>query len=205
MINQIQIPMTTFPELVTANLHLRELVPTDAEAVYRIYVEEEVTRFYDLDTFDDIRQATELIRRQRSRFERGEGLRWGIAQRANNVIIGSVGYVFSQHNAQGGIGYDLARPYWRKGIMTEALRLVIHYGFSSLKLNRIQALVIPGNSASVGLLTKLGFEEEGLLRDYAFFKGRYNDLICYALLKRDYGASDYALLKGDEKQHKKVV
>ena len=74
--------------------------------------------------------------------------------------------------------------------MSEALPLVIHYGFLSLKLNRIQALVIPGNSASVGLLMKLGFEEEGLLRDYAFFKGRYNDLISFALLKRDYGLSD---------------
>jgi ribosomal-protein-alanine N-acetyltransferase len=192
MINQIQLPMNSFPELVTANLRLRELVPADAEAVYRIYADEEVTRFYDLDTFDDVRQATELIRRQRARFERGEGLRWGIAQQANNVIIGTAGYVFSQHNAQGGIGYDLARPYWRKGIMSEALLLVIHYGFSSLKLNRIQALVIPGNSASVRVLMKLGFEEEGLLRDYAFFKGRYNDLISFALLKRDYGSSDYA-------------
>lgn len=188
MINQIQLPIKSFPELKTANLRLRELVLTDAEAVLRIYSDEEVTRFYDLDTFDDVRQAAELIRRQRSRFERGEGLRWGIAQLANNVIIGTVGYVFSQHNAQGGIGYDLARSYWRKGIMSEALPLVIHYGFLSLKLNRIQALVIPGNIASVGLLIKLGFEEEGLLRDYAFFKGRYNDLISFSLLRRDYGS-----------------
>jgi ribosomal-protein-alanine N-acetyltransferase len=186
MLNQIQLPMNSFPGLETGNLRLRELVPTDAEAVYRIYADDRVTRFYDLDTFDDVRQATELIRRQRARFQRGEGLRWGIAQRANNVIIGTAGYVFSQHNAQGGIGYDLARPYWRKGIMSEALLLVIHYGFSSLKLNRIQALVIPGNRASVGLLMKLGFQEEGLLRDYAFFKGRYNDLISFALLRRDY-------------------
>jgi ribosomal-protein-alanine N-acetyltransferase len=187
MLNQIQLPMNSFPELETGNLRLRELVPTDAEAVYRIYADDRVTRFYDLDTFDDVRQATELIRRQRARFQRGEGLRWGITQRENNVIIGTAGYVFSQHNAQGGIGYDLARPYWRKGIMSEALLLVIHYGFSSLKLNRIQALVIPGNRASVGLLMKLGFQEEGLLRDYAFFKGRYNDLISFALLRRDYG------------------
>ena len=49
--------------------------------------------------------------------------------------------------------------------MTEALRLVIRYGFSSLRLNRIQALVVPGNEASMGLLLKLGFSLEGLLRD----------------------------------------
>jgi ribosomal-protein-alanine N-acetyltransferase len=186
MINQIQLPVSSFPELQTANLRLRELVPTDAEAVYRLFADEEVTRYYDLDSFHDIRQATELISRQRTRFERGEIIRWGIAQRENNKVIGTVGYVFKPPNAQGGIGYDLARPYWRKGFMSEALHLVIHYGFSSLKLNRIQALVLPGNTASAGLLAKLGFREEGLLRDYAFFKGRYNDMLCFALLRRDY-------------------
>jgi ribosomal-protein-alanine N-acetyltransferase len=69
--------------------------------------------------------------------------------------------------------------------MTEALKLIIHYGFATLKLNRIQALVIPGNKPSVRLLLKLGFQEEGLLREYAFFKGRYHDLICYSLLSRE--------------------
>jgi ribosomal-protein-alanine N-acetyltransferase len=186
MLDQIQIPTTSFPEFETANLKLREMVGSDAEAVHRIFSDKEVTRFYDLDRFVDIRQASELIRRERMRYEKGEGLRWGITQQANNIVIGTIGYVFSQHNAQGGLGYDLARPYWRKGIMTEALRLVIRYGFSSLRLNRIQALVIPGNEASVGLLNSLGFTEEGLLREYAYFKGRYNDLICYSLLKGEF-------------------
>jgi len=186
MLNQIQIPMTAFPELVTANLRLRELVSSDAESVLRIYSDEEVTRYYDLDTYTDIKQASELIHQQRLRHERGESLRWGISQQANNIIIGTVGFVFNQQNMQGGIGYDLARPYWRKGIMHETLRIIIRYGFSSLRLNRIQALVIPGNSASIGLLQKLDFTEEGLLREYAFFKGRYNDLICFSLLKGEY-------------------
>ena len=91
MLNQIQIPMTAFPELVTTNLRLRELVPSDAESVLRIYSDEEVTRYYDLDTYTDLKQASELIHRQRLRFERGEGLRWGISQQANNIIIGTVG------------------------------------------------------------------------------------------------------------------
>ena len=186
MLNQIQLPTTGFPEFTTANLRLRELISTDAEAVNRIFADEEVTKHYDLDTFYDIRQAQELIRRQRIRFEKGEGLRWGITQRENNIVIGTVGYVFNQENVQGGLGYELAKPYWRRGIMTEALSIVVRYGFSSLGLNRIQALVMPGNEASIGLLRKLGFKQEGLLRDYAFFKGRYNDLLCYSLLRKEY-------------------
>jgi len=186
MLNQINLPTTGFPEFSTTNLHLRELTPSDAEAVHRIFADEEVTRFYDLDTFSDIRQATELIRHQRIRFDNGEGIRWGITQQQNNIVIGTVGIIFNQSNLSGGLGYDLARPYWRRGIMTEALRIIIRYSFSSLRLNRLQALVVPGNEASIGLLLKLGFSLEGLLREYAFFKGRYNDLLCYSLLRREF-------------------
>ena len=186
MLQQIHIPTTGFPEFTTANLHLRELISNDAEAVLRIFADKEVTRYYDLDTFRDLSQASELIRRQRIRFERGEVMRWGITQKENNIVIGTVGYVFNQDNAQGGLGYDLASPYWRRGIMTEALRLVMRYGFSSLRLNRIQALVVPGNVPSIGLLQKLGFTEEGLLRQYAFFKGRYQDLICFSVLRSEF-------------------
>lgn len=186
MPNQIQLPLNSFPELVTANLRLRELHPSDAGAVYRIYADEEVTRYYDLDTFTDLRQAEELIQRQRKRYEDGIGIRWGIAQLTSNVVIGTAGFIFNHHNAQGRLGYDLARPFWRRGIMTEALRILIHYSFASLKLNRIQALVIPGNEASINLLHKLGFSDEGLLREYAVFKGRYNDLFCCSLLSSEY-------------------
>jgi ribosomal-protein-alanine N-acetyltransferase len=175
-----------FPQLETANLRLRRLQSSDADAVFRIFSDEEVTRYYDFDTFVSVSQAVDLITRQANRFELGEGIRWGITQKADNIVIGTCGYVYSKQNAQGGIGYDLGRSYWRRGIMSEALQLVIRFGFKTLRFNRIQALVIPGNVASVKLLLKLGFKEEGTLRDYAFVRGQYHDLRCFSKLKRDY-------------------
>lgn len=181
----INAPLPSFPILQTTNLRLRELVHSDADAVFRIFSDDEVTRFYDFDTFTNVNQAVELIARQRARYERGEGIRWGITEAVNDVVIGTVGYVFTQSNAQGGLGYDLARPYWRRGMMSEALGIVINCGFNAFKLNRVQALVLPGNVASLRLLWKLGFQEEGTLRDYAFFRGRYHDLRSFSLLRRD--------------------
>ena len=70
--------------------------------------------------------------------------------------------------------------------ISEALGIVVRFGVRTLNLNRIQALVMPGNEASAGLLDKLGFSEEGLLREFAFFKGRYQDLRCYSLLRREW-------------------
>ncbi len=69
--------------------------------------------------------------------------------------------------------------------MTEALREMIRFSFgpgSPVPVHRIEALVIPGNIASIRVLQKLGFEKEGLRREFGFWKGRYQDVCLYALL-----------------------
>jgi len=70
--------------------------------------------------------------------------------------------------------------------MIEALRHVINFGFTEMNLNRIQALVFPDNIASLELLKKIGFKQEGLLKEYAFFRGEFKDLIIVSLLKDEY-------------------
>jgi ribosomal-protein-alanine N-acetyltransferase len=70
--------------------------------------------------------------------------------------------------------------------MTEALTAVLNFGFKRLDLNRIEALVKPDNDASLGLLRKLGFREEGLLRQYGYWHGRYHDLAIYSILKSEW-------------------
>ena len=175
-----------FPKLKTANLRLRRLQSSDADAIFRIFSNDEVTRHYDFDTFVSLSQAADLIARQADKFELGEGIRWGITQKADNIVIGTCGYIYNTQNAQGSLGYDLGRSYWRRGIMSEALQLVIRFGFKTLRFNRIQALVMPGNVASVNLLLKLGFTEEGTFRDYAFVRGQYRDLRCFSMLLREY-------------------
>ncbi len=180
--------LSEFPVLETSRLRLREMTAADAAAVFRIFSDDDVTRFYDFDTFTTEQQAAELIARQRNRFDKGDALRWGITQRHSDEVIGTVGLVINSQNGLGGLGYDLARPYWRKGIMSETLSIVIRFAFRTVKVNRLQALVMPGNVASAALLDKLGFLEEGTLREYSFFKGRYQDLRCFSLLRREFEA-----------------
>jgi ribosomal-protein-alanine N-acetyltransferase len=161
------------------------MYPTDADAVFQIFADDEVTQFYDLETLTHVEQAIQLIARQTERFAQKAGIRWGIAQKDNNIIIGTCGYMFHRPGFRAELGYDLARPYWRQGIMSEALKAIIHFGFEKLELNRFQALIIPGNTASVKLLQNLGFQEEGVLREYAHFKGKFHDLKCFSLLKSE--------------------
>jgi ribosomal-protein-alanine N-acetyltransferase len=63
------------------------------------------------------------------------------------------------------VGYILARAYWRRGLMTEAMRSFVAHCFTVLGAHRIEALIEPENAASLRLAQGLGFRREGLLRD----------------------------------------
>jgi [ribosomal protein S5]-alanine N-acetyltransferase len=175
----------TFPQLITENLILRETTLNDAPAIFQIFADDAVTKYHDLETATNIEQAKFLIQRRRERFQKQEAIRWGIATKEDNVIVGSCGYGI-KNRFQAEIGYELAREYWRKGFMTEALSAIIQWGFEQLDLNRIEAFVMLENTASIQLLKKLHFVEEGVLREYGFWKGEFHDLKIFSLLKKEY-------------------
>ena len=178
----------TFPQLETKNLILRKIRPTDAGAVFDMLADDEVTRYYDDDPFTDLSQASELIEFWNRGFERRQCVRWGIVRRGSDSVMGSCGYYgFHTWHMRASLGYELARPFWRQGIMTEALSAIIKLGFQRAGLNRIQADVMPENRASVKLLEKLGLKNEGLLREYERWGSKgYVDLLMFSLLKREY-------------------
>jgi len=80
----------------------------------------------------------------------------------------------------------LAKQYWHRGIMTEALDTILQFGLHKMALNRVTGLVTPENVASIKLIEKFGYREEGLLREYRFFEGKFYDLKIFSLLKKDY-------------------
>jgi ribosomal-protein-alanine N-acetyltransferase len=158
---------------------------TDSNAVFRILADDEVTKYYDDTTFTDVSQATNQIEAWENGFKSRRCIRWGIA-RKDNQVIGSCGYYgFHTWHMRASIGYELARPFWRHGLMTEALKAIINLGFEEMDLNRIDAVVLPENIASLKLLEKLGFENEGFLKEYENWgrKG-YVDLCMLSLLRK---------------------
>jgi [ribosomal protein S5]-alanine N-acetyltransferase len=184
-VQNLSAAFNNFPQLITENLILRETKLADAPAIFQIFADDEVTKYHDLETATNLEQVQFLIERRAERFKNQQGIRWGIARKEDNVIIGSCGYGI-KNSFQASIGYELAREYWRKGFMTEALRAIIQWGFYQLYLNRIEAFVMLENIASIKLLENLDFVEEGLLREYGFWKGQFHDLKIFSLLKRDY-------------------
>ena len=177
-----------FPVLETPNLHLRQLTEDDAADLLAVFADEEVTRFYDLYSYESLDEALELIDFFSESFEVERSIRWGIARKTDNRIVGTCGYVWLRR-FRGEIGYELHRTFWRQGIMKEALAAIVQFGFQQLGLNRIEALVMMDNEASISLLRSLGFQHEGILREHDYFKGQFHDMHCFALLKNEWAMS----------------
>ena len=177
-----------FPHLETERLVLRRLYLSDAKSLFAILADEEVTKFYDDEAFTKISQAREQLESWAGGFDARRSVRWGITLREDDNVIGTCGYYgFHGWHARASIGYELARSCWRQGIMTEALDAVIGFGFREVGLNRIQAVVMPENDGSNKLLEKLGFQREGVSREYENWgeKG-YVDVLMFSLLRCEY-------------------
>lgn len=132
------------------------------------------------------------IRRYRTEFNRGSGVPFLIVLAGSGEIVGgiSVGNIRRGVAQTGQIGYWMGQPYAGRGLMLEAVRLVIGHCFVRLRLHRIEAACIPGNDRSVRVLEKAGFTREGLLRSYLKINGIWQDHYLYALIAGEYHVQD---------------
>ena len=85
----------------------------------------------------------------------------------------------------GSLGYWMGLPHVRHGYMTAAVRAIIPFAFSTLRLHRLEAACIPVNEASIRLLTKCTFRQEGLARKYLKINGRWEDHLLFGRLADD--------------------
>ena len=180
----------SFPVLETKRLVLRQITMADVENLYSFFSDREVMQYYDCEALSSMDEARNLIRRFSDWFEKQTGFRWGISLKTeSNAIIGTCG-LFAWHKPAriATLGYELSRRYWRRGIMSEALRELLVYGYRDLNLNRIRATVVTDNVASARLLEQLSFKREGILRQSQFLNGKYDDLAAYALLREEWHA-----------------
>jgi ribosomal-protein-alanine N-acetyltransferase len=70
--------------------------------------------------------------------------------------------------------------------MAEAISALLAFGFAEMDLNRVEAMVLTGNTASARFLEKLNFQNEGLLKEYEFIQGKARDVLLFSLLRRDF-------------------
>jgi len=174
------------PVLETDRLLLRPVTKEDREDMYEYGSDSELTRYVTWHTYQSIDDADAFIEHLLGLYAEGQVAPWAIQDKESGRMIGTAGYVnwdIRQFRAE--IGYALARPYWNRGYMTEAMNAILQFGREHMKLMRIEARCMPENIGSGRVLEKLGMQYEGLLRKHLYAKGRFHDVKLYAGITHD--------------------
>ncbi|HLY32342.1 MAG TPA: GNAT family protein [Ktedonobacterales bacterium] len=185
----IDVAFTSFPVLTTDRLRLRQIRPTDAEALFAIRSDPEVREPYGREPQQSLAESQTFIQSLQATYERRDGLFWGITRKDEDTVIGSCNFWnLSEDFLCAEVGYELHRAHWRQGIMAEAVSAILAYGFTELGFHRIEAGPFVGNAASKQLLLKLGFTYEGTLRQRVFFRDHFLDQEYYGLLEDEWSS-----------------
>ncbi|HET8886849.1 MAG TPA: GNAT family N-acetyltransferase [Salinimicrobium sp.] len=142
-----------FPELKTERLHLRQLCATDADVIYFLRSDAAVNFYIKRAPAKNREDAIEFINKVNTGFFGKPNKYWGITW--GGRLVGTIClWNFSEDKKTAEIGYDLVPEFQRKGIMGEALKSVLDYGFQHLKLLKIEAFTHRKNESSINILNK---------------------------------------------------
>ena len=179
---------SNYRALQSERLLLRKITRQDIPDIFEIYSNREVMLYFDdRYAFESIAEAEQMVSGYDKALHDKTGMRWGIVLKDSGKLVGTCGFhAISDYHKRIEIGYDLNRDYWGKGIMKEALSLIIGHAFEHSEVNRIEAFVEPPNTASRVLLEKLGFSLEGTLREHEMCRGNLIDIQLLSLLRKEW-------------------
>jgi len=182
-------PPKELPILHTERLTLRRLETGDADALFRLFSDADVTRYWFRLPYTDRAEALDLVERTHVGISTGSAFQWGVTRRDEDRVIGTSSlFQIDPTRWRGEIGYALARDAWGQGVMQEAMAAVVAYAFESFGLHRLEADTDPRNAASRRLLERLGFTLEGTLRERWRVGDEISDTAFYGLLHSEWQA-----------------
>lgn len=174
------------PELTTDRLRLRPFTMDDVDRVTELLQTPDIaaTTLYVPYPYerDD---ALGWIATHAPAAELGRSLNWAICDRESGEVMGTIGLEITGFHHRGMLGYWLGKPYWSKGITSEAAQAVVRYGFDTVGLHRLEATCMPHNVGSSRVMEKAGMRYEGTLRDYYRKGDGFRDAAMYAVLRED--------------------
>ena len=173
-----------FPEFEFDDFTLREVQIEDGEEFFRYLNDPKVSKYV---ATSDIPTSIESARNEmaywRNLYYAGASIYWAIADKATNKLIGTGGFNYwNKQYKRIEISYDIAPPYWNRGIATRTVDAITTFGINTLGAQRVQATVVKDNVRSIKVLEKCGYKREGLLCKYTILHGKSKDSYMYAKL-----------------------
>ncbi len=178
-----------FPVLDTARLRLRPITSDDVEDVFALFGRDDVTRYWGFARLESESAAADLIESILSECRTGRLFEWGVVERSSTQdrLIGTCALcdVHPLH-ARADLGFAVHPDFQNRGYAGEAASAVVEYGFRQLDLHRLTADADPRNEPSLRLLRRLGFREEGHVREHYWQSDEWQDGILFGLLASEW-------------------
>lgn len=130
--------------------------------------------------------AEEWISSHQEKYEAGELINFAITLKPNNEIIGAIGLSVNKRFNRAELGYWIGKPFWNKGICTEASISLIDYAFKNHDFHKIIANHILRNPASGKVMKKIGMTLEGTFKEHVKKWDKMEDLNSYGILKSEW-------------------
>jgi RimJ/RimL family protein N-acetyltransferase len=181
--------MESLPLLETPRLRLRTIEPDDVPALYAVFSDPRVMRYWSSPPMQDVSEAVALQADIAAMMRDDTLYQWGIESRTDGGLIGTVTlYRIDAVHRRGEIGFALGAAHWGRGYASEAVGALIAHAFVDRELHRLEADVDPRNDASLRVLAKLGFVREGLARERYQLYGELQDSVLLGLLAPEWRA-----------------
>lgn len=175
-----------FPLLQGPRVRLRGPRDDDAPALFALFGDAQVMRYWSRPPMQDVAEAQALIADIHKSMQKRRLINWVIAD-GDDALIGSCTLLaFDTAHRRAELGYALHPAHWGRGIAREAATLALDWAFGYLRLHRCDAGIDPDNHASRTLLHRLGFVTEGLQRESFFVGDRVTDSELLGLLASDW-------------------
>lgn len=175
------------PILETSRLLLRRIGRQDVSDMYEYSRDSRVTKYLLWDPHPSRLYTARYIDYLQVKYRAGEFFDWAVVSKKEDKMIGTCGFTrFDRDSASAEIGYVLNPEFWGRGIALEAARLVMHFGFSEIGLDRIEARYMVGNDRSQGVIRKLGMTEREPSESIMLVKGQNVAVRTNSILRREY-------------------
>ena len=183
----MEISFTPFPDLETDRLLLRQISLDDDKEIFFLRSDSGVLKHIKRAPAKSMDEAREWINTITENIRKNEAIIWAITLKGDPKLIGNIIlWKMRPEHFRAETGYMLHPDFQRKGIMNEALAVVLDYAFHKLGFHSIEALVDPENPASIRLLEKNNFVREAYYKEDFFFDGEFLDTAVYSLLKKNW-------------------
>ena len=174
-----------FKNLESERLLLRQITPADVKEIFELRSDKDTMKYIPRPLCVTHEDALALIHMMQQKIETNEGINWAITLKNDDKLIGFIGhYRIQWEHFRSEIGYMVSPDYNGKGITTEAIKLLVDYGFNDMKMHSLEAVIDPENTASARVLVKNGFVKEAHFIENEFFDGKFLDSVIYSLVNK---------------------